>query len=186
MLTPFSTTNKSYRKGKKKRKVNFIVTLAGAGHDYVPSRWSTLMLTDRGDKESYVPQRPNAHGDDRAAASAKRERSVSNEDFVVDKGKSPPAEEAIAVPTTEEAKPRQKRKKTRKSKAEKSEVRPCQEEKASDPSDWGRSNPPVPDWRLSTSLTCDSAKATPVHDSGASAISRGCTTFMGSYEGLLR
>ncbi len=125
------------------------------------------MLTDRGDKEKFVPQRPDPLGDNQTAANAKRERSVSNEDLVADKGKSPPAEEAVAVPTTEEAKPRQKRKKTRKSKAEKSEVRPSQEEKASDPSDWGRSNPPAADWGLSTSLTCDSAKATPVHGSGA-------------------
>jgi hypothetical protein len=57
----------------------------------------------------------------------------------------------------------------RKSKAEKSKVRPFQEEEASAPSDWGKSNPPVPDWGLSTSLTCDSAKAMPVHDPGTSA-----------------
>ncbi len=164
----FKLVRETSAKKKKKRKVNFIVTLAGAGHDYVPSRWSSLMLTDRGDKEKYVPQRYNPLGDDQTAASAKRERSVSNEDFEVDKGKSPPAEEAIAVPTTEGAK-RQKRKKTKKSKAEKSEVRPFQEEKASAPSDWGKSNPPIHDWGMSTSLTCDSAKATPVHDPGASA-----------------
>jgi hypothetical protein len=165
----FKLVRETSAKKKKKRKVNFIVTLAGAGHDYVPSRWSSLMLTDREDKEKYVPQRPNQLGDDQAAASAKRERSVSNEDFEVDKGKSPPAEEAIAVITTEGAKPRQKRKKTRKSKAGKSEVRPFQEEKASAPSDWGESNPSIPDWGKSTPLTCDSAEATPVHNPGASA-----------------
>jgi hypothetical protein len=165
----FKLVRETSAKRKKKRKVNFIVTLAGAGHDYVPSRWSSLMLTDRGDKEKYVLQRPNQLGDDQAAASAKRERSVSNEDLEVDKGDSSPAEEAIAVTTTEGAKPRQKRKKTRKSKAGKSEVRPVREEKESAPSDWGKSNPSIPDWGKSTPLTCDSAKATPVHDPGASA-----------------
>ncbi len=105
----FKLVRETSAKKKKKRKVNFIVTLAGAGHDFVPSRWSSLMLTDRGDKEKYVPQRPSPLGDNQPAASAKRERSVSTEDFEVDQGKSPPAEEAIAVTTTEGAKPRQKR-----------------------------------------------------------------------------
>jgi hypothetical protein len=54
----FKLVKETSAKKKKRRKVNFIVTLAGAGHDYVPSRWSSLMMTDRGDKEKYVPQRP--------------------------------------------------------------------------------------------------------------------------------
>ncbi len=73
-------------KGKKKRKVNFIVTLAGGGKDYVPSRWSSLMMTDQEGGDKFVPQRPRLADDSKASASEKRERSVSGEDLVVDKG----------------------------------------------------------------------------------------------------
>jgi hypothetical protein len=93
-------------KGKKKRKVNFIVTLAEGGKDYVPSRWSSLMVTDQEGGDKFVPQRPRQSDDSKASASEKRERSVSGEDLVVDKGDCSPAEEAIAVEFSEEAKPR--------------------------------------------------------------------------------
>jgi hypothetical protein len=130
-----------------------------------------------------VPQRPNQPKDKQTAPNAKKERSVSNDGLVVDKGESPPAEEAIAVTVAEGTKPRQRRKKTKKSKAEKSEVcafqeekastpligESLQEEKASTPSDWGKSNPSASDWGISTSSTCDSTKDTLVHNPGASA-----------------
>jgi hypothetical protein len=58
-------------KGKKKRKVNFIVTLAGRGKDYVPSRWSSLMVTDQEGGDKFVPQRPRLGDDSKASASEK-------------------------------------------------------------------------------------------------------------------
>jgi hypothetical protein len=96
---------------------------------------------------------------------------VSSEDSGVDKEESTPAEEALAVIVAEGTRPRQRRKKTKKSKAEKSEVCTLQEGKGTSSSDWGGSNPPVPDWGESTSSTCDSAVDTPVHHPGASAFS---------------
>ncbi len=116
-------------KEKKRRKVNFIVTLAGGGKDYVPTRWSSLMMTDQVGGDKFVPQRPRLAGDSKASASEKRERSVRGEDPVVDRGDSSPAEEAIAVEVSEETKPRQKRKRTKKSKVGKSEVLKMQSEK---------------------------------------------------------
>jgi hypothetical protein len=73
----FKLVRETSAKKKKKRKVNFIVTLAGAGNDYVPSRWSSLMLTDRGDKEKYVPQRPNQLGDNQRKERKKCEQCKS-------------------------------------------------------------------------------------------------------------
>ena len=73
-------------KSKKKRTVNFIVTLAGSHQDYVPSRWSSLMVTDQEGGEKFVPQRPRPNNDSKASASEKRERSVSSEDLVVTRG----------------------------------------------------------------------------------------------------
>ncbi len=96
---------------------------------------------------------------------------MSDEDSGVDNEESTPAEEALAVIVAEGTKPRQRRKKTKKSKAEKSEVCTLQEGKETSSSDWGRSNPPVPDWEESTSSTCDSAVDTPVHHPGATAFS---------------
>jgi hypothetical protein len=147
-------------KGAKKRKVNFIVTLAGGGKDYVPSRWSSLMMTDQEGGDKFVPQRPRLADDSKASASEKRERSVSGEDLVVDRGDSSPAEEA---------KPRQKRKRTKKSKVGKSEEQEMQNEKGVSASDWVQSNPAVPDRAMSTPLTCDSAGVTPVQSAAALA-----------------
>ncbi len=100
-------------KSKKKRRVNFIVTLAGSNQAYVPSRWSSLMMTDQEGGDKFVPQRPRQSGDSKASTSKKRERSVSSEDLVVDRGGELPAEEALAVAVAEGAKPRQKRKKSK-------------------------------------------------------------------------
>jgi hypothetical protein len=126
----FKLVRDSSAKGKKKRRVDFIGTLAGGEKDYVPSRWASLMMTDKGDKEKYVPQRPNRDEVNKATTGEKRERSVSNEDLEVDKGESPPAEEAITVTVPEKPKPRQKRKRTKKSKVGKSEVCEFLDEKA--------------------------------------------------------
>jgi hypothetical protein len=156
-------------KSKKKRTVNFIVTLAGSNQDYVPSRWSSLMMTDQEGGDKFVPQRPRQSDDSKASDSEKRERSVSSEDLVVDRGGELPAEEALAVTVAEGAKPRQKRKKSKKSKVGKSEVGALQEVGTSASSNWGKSNPPVPDWKKSTSPTCDSAGVMPVHNPGAPA-----------------
>ncbi len=156
-------------RSKKKRRVNFIVTLAGSNQDYVPSRWSSLMMTDQEGGDKFVPQRPRLNDDSKASASEKQERSVSSEDLLVDKGGELPAEEALAVAIAEGAKPRQKRKKSKKSKVGKSEVGALEEVGTSASSDWGKSNPPVRDWGMSTSPTCDSAGVTPVHNPGAPA-----------------
>jgi hypothetical protein len=173
-------------KDRKKRRVNFIVTLAGEEKSYVPRRWSAMMVTDNGEGDKFVPQRPGGSGETKASTGEKRERSVSSEGSRVDKGESSPAEEAIAITVAEETKPRQRRKKTKKFKlkAEKSEVRTFREEKASSSSDWGRSNPPIPDWGKSTSSTCDSAMDTPVHLPVASAPTTERSTYMGNYERL--
>ncbi len=148
------------------KRVNVIVTLAGSNQDYVLSRWSSLMVTDQEGGDKFVPQRPRQSGDSKTSVSEKRERSVSSEDLVVDKGEELPAEEAIAVTLAEGAKPRQKRKKSKRSKAGKSEVGAFQEVWTSASSDWGKSNPPTHDWGKSTSSTCDSAGVTPVHNPG--------------------
>jgi hypothetical protein len=167
----FKLVRNESAKDRKKRRVNFIVTLAGEEKSYVPKRWSAMMIADKGEGDKFIPQRPGGSGDTKASTGEKRDRSVSSEDSGVDREESTPAEEAIAIVVTEETKPRQRRKKTKKSKAEKSEVRTFQEEKGSSSSDWGRSNPPVPDWGESTSSTCDSAMGTSVHLPGASAFS---------------
>ena len=94
---------------------------------------------------------------------------MSGEDLVVDKGDNSPAEEAIAVEVSEETKPRQKRKRTKKSKVGKSEVLDMQSEKGVSTSDWVQSNPAVPDRAMSTPITCDSAGVTPVQSAAALA-----------------
>ncbi len=78
-----------------------------------------------------------------------------------------PAEEAIAITVAEEPKPRQKRKRTKKSKVGKSEVCEFQSEKTLLAADWGKPNPSNSDWGVSKSSTCDSTRATPVHSHGA-------------------
>ncbi len=81
-----------------------------------------MMITDKGEGDKFVPQRPGGSRDNKASTGDKRDRSVSDEDLLVDKGDSSPAEEAIAIDISEESKPRQKRKRTKKSKVGKSEV----------------------------------------------------------------
>jgi hypothetical protein len=57
--TLFKLVRNENEKGKKKRRVNFIVTLVEGEKDYVPSRWSSLMVNDKGDGEKFVLQRPS-------------------------------------------------------------------------------------------------------------------------------
>ncbi len=98
--TLFKLVRNESEKDKKKRRVNFIVILAGGEENYVPTRWPSLMMADKEDEEKFIPQCPGRCGEKKASTSEKRERSVSSEDPEVDKGKSPPAEEAIAVTIT--------------------------------------------------------------------------------------
>ncbi len=59
------------------------------------------MVTDQEGGDKFVPQHPRLNDDSKASASEKRERSVSSEDLVVDKGGELPAEEALAVAVAE-------------------------------------------------------------------------------------
>jgi hypothetical protein len=132
-------------------------------------RWSAMMITDKGEGEKFVPQRPGESRDNKASKGEKRDRSVSSEDSGVDKEESAPAEEALAVIVAEGTKPRQKRKRTKKSKVIKSEVLVLQSEKGVSAPDWMGSITSVPDRALSTSISCDSAGVTPVHSAAAHA-----------------
>ena len=93
----FKLVRSESAKDRKKRRVNFIVTLAGEEKSYVPQRWSAMMITDKGEGDKFVPQRPEESRDNKASEGEKRDRSVSSEDSVVDKEESTPAEEALAV-----------------------------------------------------------------------------------------
>ena len=55
--TLFNLVRGSGKKGAKKRKVNFIVTLAGGEAEYVPSRFPSFMMRDTSGKGEYVPKR---------------------------------------------------------------------------------------------------------------------------------
>ena len=55
------------RGGNDKKRVNFLVTSSEGGRDYVPSRYSSLMINAREGKESFIPRRGrsgNEKGDD--------------------------------------------------------------------------------------------------------------------------
>ena len=55
------------RGGNDKKRVNFLVTSSEGGRDYVPSRYSSLMINAKEGKESFVPRRGrsgNEKGDD--------------------------------------------------------------------------------------------------------------------------
>ena len=45
------------RGGNDKKRVNFLVTSSEGGRDYVPSRYSSMMINAREGKESFVPRR---------------------------------------------------------------------------------------------------------------------------------
>jgi hypothetical protein len=173
----FKLVRSESAKDRKKRRVNFIVTLAGEEKSYVPQRWSAMMVTDKGEGEKFIPQRPGGSRDKEASTGDKRDRSVSNEALLVDKGDSSPAEEAIAVDISEESKPRQKRKRTKKPKVGKSEVIELQNEKVVSAPDWVGSVTSDRDRAVSTSLSCDSAGVTPVHSAAASTRSPGRPTW---------
>jgi hypothetical protein len=162
----FKLVRGSEKKAGKRRKVNFIVTLAGDDKEYVPSRFPSFMMRDTSGKGEYVPKRERSED-------LPGEEAGTNVDGTTKKkeeGECPRVEEASAT-SGSVGKLRKKHKRRKLPKSGKSEVGklPCEDDQSV--VDWGDSTSAAGDRSEPSDQISDSSKFTRMQKSPSLACS---------------
>ncbi len=152
---------------KKKRRVNFIVTLAGGGGEYVPSRHLSMMIRDTTGGTGYIPER--GRSEEAAPSGGMTDRVAVDTELAREVG-FPPGEEASAAPTSgfgRELRKKRKRSKTKPNGKSEAVCLPCEDVRKAP--DWPESTSSRWDRLLASGTSSDSSATTPVQRSSTSA-----------------